>query len=487
MVAPPHWVIDEVRTPACGASAGSEVALVAARDLSKMHRLYDRPRDRLAHGLLRRFGRSYGREFWALRDVSFEVRRGEAVAIVGRNGSGKSTLLEIVAGVLRPTTGGVVVRGRVGALLELGSGFNPEFTGRENVLLSGAILGIPRREMMARIGAVAAFADIGAFFDQPVKVYSSGMFVRLAFAVHTVLPTDVLVVDEALAVGDEAFQRKCFAYLEAYRARGGAVLFVSHSMQAVVRVASRALLLEGGRRVMAGDPKQVADAYHLLLYGTAEQRMGLLSGAGDVAALATGDGGGTDRATAADGAHRWVAAPRSLPEAHHDPALPRLSETAYGNGDAEIAGVAMTDDAGRPANVLIAGQRCRWTYRVRFLRDADAVSFGMMIKTVDGVDVVGVNSRTEGQVIARIAAGSVVDVRFRLTLNLVPGYYVCNAGVEGAVDGSAAYLHRRVDVAAFRVLGGDERRHHGIAFVAPELGWSMIAPAEQGGAPSDAA
>src|SRR5262249_44560626 len=155
----------------------------------------------------------YGREFWALRDVSFEARRGEAIGVVGRNGSGKSTLLEIIAGVLRPTSGSVDVTGRVAALLELGSGFNPEFTGRENAIFTGAVLGIGRTEVERRFDDIAAFADIGQFMDQPVKHYSSGMFLRLAFAVHSILPKEVLLVDEALAVGDEAFQRKCFAYL----------------------------------------------------------------------------------------------------------------------------------------------------------------------------------------------------------------------------------------------------------------------------------
>src|SRR5262249_37626888 len=198
--------------------------VVAVCNVGKMYRLYDRPQDRLKHQLLGRFGKSFGREFWALRDVSFEVRRGEVLGIIGCNGSGKSTLLQILAGVLQPTTGEARVKGRVAALLELGSGFNLEYTGRDNIFMNGRILDIPQAEMAKRFEEIVAFADIGAFIDQPVKTYSSGMFVRLAFAVTISVDADVLLIDEALAVGDVFFRQKCYQRLERLREQGVAMV-----------------------------------------------------------------------------------------------------------------------------------------------------------------------------------------------------------------------------------------------------------------------
>ena len=199
------------------------------RGVSKHYQLFDKPQDRLKHSLFWRFGRYYGREFWALRDVSFDVCRGETVGIVGRNGAGKSTLLQIVAGIMQPTLGEVDVNGQIAALLELGNGFNPQFTGRENVYINGIILGLSREEIEDRFDDITAFADIGEFIDQPVKTYSNGMKMRLGFAVQVFVPKHVFIIDEVLAVGDAAFQRKCVASLERYKGGGGTVLLVSHS------------------------------------------------------------------------------------------------------------------------------------------------------------------------------------------------------------------------------------------------------------------
>src|SRR5690349_16399189 len=224
------------------ADIDADVAL-RVRDVSKMYRIYDNPQDRLKRMLFRRRRDSYGHEFWALRDVSFEVKKGQAIGVLGRNGSGKSTLMQIIAGTLAPTAGDVWVNGRVSALLELGSGFNPEFTGRENVFLNGAILGIPREEMERRFDDIAAFADIGEFIDQPVKMYSSGMFVRLAFAVQACLEPDVLIVDEALAVGDVFFTQKCFRRMGELIDRGTAVVLVTHDVAAVSQFCQQVMVL----------------------------------------------------------------------------------------------------------------------------------------------------------------------------------------------------------------------------------------------------
>lgn len=241
-------------------SLAAEVA-ISVRDVSKRYHLFDRPQDRLKHALLWRLGKHYGRQFWALRDMTFEVRRGEALGIIGRNGSGKSTLLQIIAGIIPPTTGAAIVRGRVTSLLELGSGFNPEFTGRENVYLNGVILGFSRKEMDARFDEIINFAEIGDFIDQPVKIYSSGMFVRLAFAVQACLEPEVLIVDEALSVGDIFFQQKCHARMEELLARRTAILLVSHNMDVIAKYCGQALLMEQGRCVFLGRPSEAIQRY----------------------------------------------------------------------------------------------------------------------------------------------------------------------------------------------------------------------------------
>ncbi|MEM5454179.1 ABC transporter ATP-binding protein [Paraburkholderia phytofirmans] len=238
---------------------------IHVRELSKRYELYAKPHHRLAQMLLRGRRQFFG-EFWPLRNISFNVKKGEAVGIVGRNGAGKSTLLQIIAGVLSPTLGDVEVHGRVAALLELGSGFNPEFTGRENAYLNGSILGLSRKEMDAAMPEIIRFAAIGDFFDQPVKHYSSGMMVRVAFAVQVQLNPDVLIVDEALAVGDALFQKRCYQRIRQLRDRGVAILFVSHDIESVRTFTDRAILLHHGEVMAAGPSGEVVLAYRKLLH-----------------------------------------------------------------------------------------------------------------------------------------------------------------------------------------------------------------------------
>ena len=252
---------------------GDDVA-IRVSGLSKCFQLYDSPGHLLKQLLVGRMARlvgrtppQYFREFWALKGLDFTVRRGETVGIVGRNGAGKSTLLQILCGTLTPTDGQVEIRGRVAALLELGAGFNPEFSGRENVYLNGAILGVSREEISRRFADIEAFADIGEFIDRPVKSYSSGMYVRLAFAVSACIDPDVLIVDEALAVGDAKFQAKCFRRFEELVSRGTTILLVTHSTEQITRHCDRAILLEGGVVHQEGPPKDVANTYLDLLFG----------------------------------------------------------------------------------------------------------------------------------------------------------------------------------------------------------------------------
>lgn len=235
--------------------------LISLSNISKAYRLFEKPADRLKHTLLWRFGKAYGRDFWALRNVSFDVHKGEVVGIVGRNGSGKSTLLQIIAGVLQPTEGEVRVRGRVSALLELGSGFNPEYSGRENIFMSGTIMGIDHVEMERRYDDIVKFADIGDFIEQPVKVYSSGMLARLAFSTAMSVDPDILIADEILSVGDMAFQEKCFNVFHKMRNQGVTILFVSHDVYTVKSFCQKAIYLKEGVQKFFGPSYSVIDRY----------------------------------------------------------------------------------------------------------------------------------------------------------------------------------------------------------------------------------
>jgi len=433
---------------------------ISVRGLGKMYQIYDDPRDRLRQALWR-WRRQFYREFWALRDISFDVRRGEMLGIIGRNGSGKSTLLQIIAGTLVPTTGYVALRGRVAALLELGSGFHPEATGRENVFMNAAILGLSREQIEKRYRSIVAFADIGEFIDQPVKTYSSGMVMRLAFAVAAHVDADVLIVDEALAVGDEVFQRKCLGWLENFRAAGGTVLFVTHATETVVQLCERAILLHEGRILAHGSAKPVTDAYQRLNFGSPAQQRRLLA---DLEAL----GGLADRLPAYEDDGEPAA---DLPEAvgDYDPTLARPPEQRYGYGGAVIEAPRLTDERGRRVNVCVAGRTYLWRYRVCFERDAHNVHFGMAIKTVEGVMVAGLSSFLLGWRFTHIPADTTRDVIFRIRMNVTPGVYFLNAGVSATRGGEHHYLDRRVDVEVVRVVAPDTREVHGLAFLSPEF------------------
>jgi len=418
----------------------SEIA-IQIRQLGKCYHIYDRPQDRLWQSLWR--GRKqFHREFWALRDVSFDIRKGETVGIIGRNGSGKSTLLQLIAGTLTPTTGEVRVNGRIAALLELGSGFNPEFTGRENVYMNAAILGLSTDEIDGRFDEIAAFADIGDFIDQPVKNYSSGMIVRLAFAVSVCIEPDILIVDEALAVGDELFQRKCFDRIHSLKNRGSTILFVSHSAQTVVELCDLGILIENGYQLMIGSPKAVVESYHKLIFAPENKREEVRKSLQQTRASAT------------------PLLPTSAPaastkdvrqEACWDPSLTPQSTLSYESQGATIVEPHIEDLTGRHVNVLVRGGTYQFVYRVDFLQGAYGVRFGMLIKTILGVELGGATSTLPGQEISHISAGTSAEARFRFRCLLSPGLYFLNAGCGGVVNGEHVFLHRIMDAAVFRV------------------------------------
>lgn len=429
----------------------SSEAAITVRNLSKVFPIYDKAHHRLLQMLTPGSHRRWYREFQALRDVDFNVYRGETVGIVGRNGSGKSTLLQIICGTLAPTNGEVHTRGRIAALLELGAGFNPEFTGRENVFLNGTVLGLTRAEVERRFDDIVEFADIGDFVDQPVKSYSSGMYVRLAFAVAINVTPDILIVDEALSVGDEAFQRKCFARIERIRDSGATVIFVSHSASTVLEICDRAIFLDRGELLSVGHPKQVITQYQKLLYAPADRAQEIRQG--------IKEGKPLELLTKADALHKPAGDPSlgespasGLAPAYWEEGLMPSSTVYYAGQGACIEDAHIETPDGHRVNVIRPGDDYIYCYRVHFEKPATNVRCGMMVKTVTGVEIGGAVTSRPGESVPVIESGETLEARFRFTCMLAPGTYFLNAGVLGTLGESEDYLDRRIDVAMFRVM-----------------------------------
>ena len=453
---------------------------IRVENLGKCYQVYANPKDRLRQAImprLRAFGgfeaRQYYREFWALRGVSLEVAEGETVGIIGRNGSGKSTLLQMICGTLDPTEGTVETQGRVAALLELGAGFNPEFTGRENVFMNASVLGLEDEEIADRFDDIAAFADIGEFIDQPVKHYSSGMYARLAFAVAISVDPRILIVDEALSVGDEPFQRKCFARIEQIKRDGGSILLVSHTASTVVSLCDRAILLHAGERLFTGPPK-VAVSWYQKLMNAPDDRFESISE--EIRALDRHHSGPEKGAHGGAGDETAdLAAPAAETEAHpgYDPSLVSKSMVVYETKGARISNPRILDLGGRRANLLQRGERYRVCYEVTFERDVPAVRFRCLIKTLNGVELGGgtfPEMRSDG-VPAR--AGETVHVVLEFSCNLDTGTYFLNCGLQDHFES----LHRILDALVFRVESASDSHSFGIV----DFGFvSEVTPATPG-------
>ena len=396
--------------------------------------------------------------FTALDEVTLEVKRGETVGIVGRNGAGKSTLLQIVCGTVEPSYGTVEVNGRLAALLELGAGFNPDFTGRENVYLNGAILGMSKFEINDRMDSIESFADIGPFIDKPVRNYSSGMFVRLAFAVAIHSDPEILVVDEALSVGDEAFQRKCFGRIEDIQRRGGTILFVSHSASSVLQLCSHALFLDSGQLVMQGSPKDVVTQYQRYLNLPADRAMELKQSLMmniQPSILEHNDSEGAEGEIAGE-----LAVSNHLNNAdkldRYDPEFKSQSRVEYEQNGARIENPALYNAAGERVNILTKGQTYTYTYDVIITEDAREVDSGMMIKSTSGVEIAG--ATTGGDPARRLTvvpAETTLKASFQFKCDLAPTIYFLNAGVMAKSEDGRVYLHRIMDALIFRVDSDD--------------------------------
>lgn len=426
---------------------------IRVQDVSKVYRIYSRPHHRLLQSLNRKG--NYYRDFTALDNVSFEVSRGETIGIIGRNGSGKSTLLQIICGVLQPSIGTVQVNGRVAAILELGAGFNPEFSGRENVMLGASLMGMGEAQARAAMPEIVRFSELEQFIDQPVKTYSSGMYIRLAFALAISVKPDILVIDEALAVGDEAFQRKCFGKIEQLKDAGCTLLFVSHSAGSVTHLCDRAVLLDSGRRLLSGVPKYVVAMYQRLLYAPADRRVAVLEeirqadGAGEAAML---EHEPDMPALSGDNHAPAVELYETTSSERFEPGLKPSSTVELLSRGVRIENVRILSDNGHPVNVLAPGGQYRVAYDARFLEEGRHVNLGMMVKSVEGIELFGMTSNAVGDAIERVSAGTVCRVSFRFRNRFLPGSYFLNVGCHGVDgEGEPGFLHRILDAYLFKV------------------------------------
>ena len=468
--------------------------IISVDQVSKVYRLYDKPIDRLLESISLR-KKSYHKDFYALRDISFSVGRGEAVGIIGTNGSGKSTMLKIITGVLGATTGKVESRGSICALLELGAGFNQDYTGIENIYMNGTMMGFSKAEMDEKLPAILEFADIGDFVHQPVKSYSSGMFVRLAFALYISIDPEVLIVDEALSVGDVFFQAKCYHRMDELKRKGTTILMVTHDLGSVMKYCDRVVLFHKGEKVGEGLPGQMVDKYKKILAGKdphAEQFMeeqnflgnvdgeatGTISAAGtNEQDTSTGNAGttgavdkvgktgagtaGTTEKNVGTGIASGTAEPTSS-EAGQSSQKPtgfmkdhltlNPSSQQYGNGKAEILDFGVLDKDGRPGNVLLKGEEFSIKERIVFHDDIAAPIFTFTIKDKRGMDLSGTNTLFEGKEIPAVKKGDEYYCTFTQRMNLQGGEYLLSISCTGFEEGEHTVYDRKYDITSITVL-----------------------------------
>lgn len=407
--------------------------------LNKIYRLYDKPMDRMKEALGLSRSRRY-REHYALKNVDMEIKQGETVGIIGTNGSGKSTILKIITGVLNPTTGNVEVEGRISALLELGAGFNMEYNGIENIYLNGTMIGFSKEEIDAKLQDILDFADIGDYVKQPVKTYSSGMFVRLAFAVAINIEPEILIVDEALSVGDVFFQAKCYHKFEEFKRMGKTILFVSHDLSSISKYCDRVVLLNKGEKLSEGSPKEMIDLYKQVLVGqfaVSEEEEGTnLLNDEQIHAHAAKKAGTENNSKEEDGGT----------------AAESMETLEYGNRQALITEYYITDETGMRTNAVIKGSPFSVHMKAEFFENLPAPIFACSIKNALGVELTGTNSMVEKAFLEPVQKGTVKEAIFTQKMSLQGGEYLISLGLTGYEGDNFSVYHRLYDVLSITVI-----------------------------------
>ena len=425
---------------------------IQVTDVEKVYKLYDKPSDRLKEALGIGRGKHH-REHHALKGINLTIRQGECVGIIGTNGSGKSTILKIITGVLSPTRGNVTVNGRISALLELGAGFNNEYNGIENIYLNGTMIGFTEKEIDEKLDSILEFADIGAYVHQPVKTYSSGMFVRLAFAVAINIDPEILIVDEALSVGDVFFQAKCYHKFEEFKEMGKTIVFVSHDLSSISKYCDRVILLNQGTKLGEGSAKEMIDTYKQVLvgqYAAPESENERLVDDEQLRSAAAGKKGKSGQETAektSDGTDSSGPAGVSGGGIAENPEL-----LEYGSKKAVITEYYISDDKGITTSAILKGNRFTIHMKVQMIEKLQAPIFAFTIKNVRGTEITGTNTMFEKAFLEAVEAGEVYEVNFTQEMNLQGGEYLLSLGVTGYEDDEFTVYHRLYDVLNMTVI-----------------------------------
>lgn len=473
--------INNINDEVGGDSArGASDIVIDVKDVTKVYRLYDQPIDRLKEAISVTH-KNYHRDFYALNHINFQVGKGESVGIIGTNGSGKSTILKIITGVLTPTSGCVNINGIVCALLELGAGFNPDYTGIENVYMNGTMMGFSREQMDKKLQEILDFADIGDFVNQPVKSYSSGMFVRLAFAMYVAMDPEILIVDEALSVGDVFFQAKCYHRMDELRRNGTTILMVTHDLGSVMKYCDRVILINKGEKISEGQPGDMVDLYKKILAGrfTEEDRNNLKQreeaqaasdfidgqnfGVDTVGTAALDERSGSeergsdiriDEETAVTGGKSsemdtdgYESGKLMQDELSLNPHVQH-----YGDGRASIWDLGILDERGKVTNVIVKGEMFSIKEKIRFNADIEAPIFTFTIKDKRGADLTGTNTMIEGCDIKPVKNGDEYVVTFTQRMTLQGGEYLLSMSCTGFEQGEHVVYDRKYDVASLTVL-----------------------------------
>lgn len=403
--------------------------IIEVSNLNKVYKLFNKPSDRLKESLNIR-KKKYSTDYYALKNINLKIKKGECVGFIGKNGAGKSTLLKILTGVLTPSSGNVRIDGKVAALLELGAGFNPDMTGIENIYLTGTIMGYSNTEIDNMLNDIIEFADIGEFINQPVKLYSSGMFARLAFAVNINVNPDILIVDEALSVGDVFFQAKCYKKFEELKKRGVTILFVTHSLSAVIKYCDHAVILNNGEKVAEGNPKEMVDLYKKVLVNMA-----------DVNLKVNNRNNREPESKQLENNKKWA-----------DKLVKNPNANEYGNNLAEIIDFAIIDENNEVTNIIKKGSRFSIKIKAKFKTHIEDPIFAFTILNLQGVDITGTNTLIENVGALKVETNETITVTFTQNMSLQGGEYLLSLGLTGYFQGEFTVYHRLYDICNLSVI-----------------------------------
>lgn len=425
--------------------------VIAIKDVTKTYKLYNKPSDRLRENFSITH-KNYHRDHDALQGISLDVYKGECIGIIGTNGSGKSTLLKIVTGVVAPTSGTLEIKGKISALLELGAGFNQEYTGIENIYLNGTMVGFTKEEMDGKLQSIIDFADIGEFINQPVKTYSSGMFARLAFAVAINVDPDILIVDEALSVGDIFFQSKCYQKFMDLKEAGKTILFVSHDLGSIIKYCDRSLLIHHGKQIAVGKSSEIVDIYKKILVNQFDEK--------DVEKLLNKENPeendnkeNSEHEDAADEINETEnLQTNELDGIWKNQMLNNSNAVTYGNGVADIIDYAIIDEKGKLNFSISKGSNFSIRMKIQFYQDVKQPIFAYTLKDVKGTEITGTNTMLEKQTIDQVKAGEIVTVNFDQNMCLQSGNYLLALGCTGFENGNFTVYSRLYDVCNLQVV-----------------------------------